>query len=126
MYQQQRYIKSTHSESFSPQATPNEYSPQMADKPIMEIQIDSKEYGMMNAERHQRFEIRPIEMTVDERYVDYFELYNEQLSSTKIVLVKDMVEERVSILTFAFRILSSWSQEVMGWMNTWIMSHTYY
>lgn len=37
-------------------------------------------------------------MTLTERYVDYFELYNEKLSSTKIVLVKDLVEERVSIL----------------------------
>jgi hypothetical protein len=54
---------------------------------------------MITAEKRQIFEIRPIDMSLTERYVDYFELYNEQLSSTKIVLVKDLVEERVSILS---------------------------
>ncbi len=43
-------------------------------------------------------------MSLTDRYVDYFELYNEQLSSTKIVLVKDLVEERVStIQTFSYQ-----------------------
>ena len=55
---------------------------------------------MITAEKRQIFEIRPIEMSLAERYVDFFELYNEQLSSTKIVLVKDLVEERVSNLNY--------------------------
>lgn len=50
---------------------------------------------MRNVENLSRFEIRPQELSINERYIDYLELYNEKLSSTKIVLVKDLASERV-------------------------------
>lgn len=67
------------------------------DEDNYQIQFDQREYGVPKAIPIHSIQFNPREMGILERYSDHKCIYNEFISSTRVYLSKDLVNETVSV-----------------------------